>query len=474
MEPLATQRMQSSTTPPGKLVGDYALYTYNTNRSMDSVLETSTEADRSVAELLNTEARSNVDFSLDVVCTSLPVEQEQSLRAAIIMNLSKGCVYSGSGNVFNLSGTGAHLMTSTLVYFCVVREDAPQSNAKATASDVDSASAGVAPVVHVDGDVMSTVVEPVDDPAATSALDTSYYASDHVVCFIKQVRVDGESTEMDLFRPEMDQYVAKLSKTSVLAHCQLAAAVVPDADASRDDTAENISATAGDRASAARMQLAKWHARTVDYLPRCVRLLSKRLLGAVIEAALLGQRVELVGDTSEELLDDIARFIRGLSPSSLLHYPGASMRSQLDSTALGFLAAPSPLRLQQAVRDDGSTVFEAAGDSLPPSAFCQRWASAMLAVDTDPSALKTTVQNNVHKVIQEINRMKRLMDLAEMSHYALYNAERYLQSCNTPVNAILLHSVDTTAAPAARDAVDVVSVIIEYQLTRGSSHTIDE
>jgi hypothetical protein len=125
--------------------GGVALYTYNTNRSVETALNTSMvwykliyllhthsshththscvvataactffsgrfsssllcpfaspqphstyahtqEADRSVADLLSTDVRSNVDFSLDVVFTTLPIELEQACRSAVIITLSK-------------------------------------------------------------------------------------------------------------------------------------------------------------------------------------------------------------------------------------------------------------------------------------------------------------------------------------------------------------------------------------------------
>ena len=42
-----------------------------------------------MADLLSTDVRSNVDFSLDVVFTTLPIELEQACRSAVIITLSK-------------------------------------------------------------------------------------------------------------------------------------------------------------------------------------------------------------------------------------------------------------------------------------------------------------------------------------------------------------------------------------------------
>lgn len=67
----------------------------------------------------------------------------------------------------------------------------------------------------------------------------------------------------------MDQYVTGLSRMAVLAYCQLAAADVNAATATEGSN-ESKATPAGDTANAARLHLARWHVRTVDYLPRCV------------------------------------------------------------------------------------------------------------------------------------------------------------------------------------------------------------
>lgn len=56
----------------------------------------------------------------------------------------------------------------------------------------------------------------------------------------------------------------------------------------------------------------------------------------------------------------------------------------------------------------------------------------MLAASSDTTALKMIVQNNGRKVIQEVNRIKWLLGMAETNHYALYNAQQYLAHCSTP------------------------------------------
>ena len=137
--------------------GGVALYTYNTNRSMDTTLNTSMvrvvsprpftcsvlfwslcpnfmsfptsssppnsqEADRSVADLLSTDVRSNVDFSLDVVFTTLPIELEQACRSAVITTLSKVCDAQLSSTQSSLPHT--HLIASTGIVCVWVRLEA--------------------------------------------------------------------------------------------------------------------------------------------------------------------------------------------------------------------------------------------------------------------------------------------------------------------------------------------------------------
>ncbi len=63
------------------------------------------------------------------------MEEEQDLRSALVRRLARGCIYSGSGNIFVLeerpssslaSGAyapGTAATAATLCYYCLLRDD---------------------------------------------------------------------------------------------------------------------------------------------------------------------------------------------------------------------------------------------------------------------------------------------------------------------------------------------------------------
>lgn len=75
--------------------------------------------------------------SISAIKTNLSsVEAEQDLRSSLVRKLARGCVFSGSGNIFVLedkqqsnasllaTATGAAMNTpSTLCYYCLVRDE---------------------------------------------------------------------------------------------------------------------------------------------------------------------------------------------------------------------------------------------------------------------------------------------------------------------------------------------------------------
>jgi len=387
--------------------GGVALYAYNTTRTMKAMLMTSLEVnDRSVADLLSTNVSSNADFSLDVVFTTLPFELEQACRSAVIVALSKGCVYSGCGNVLKLNGIPG---AAPVVYFCMVRDLSPPKDKQKIA----------------DGE------EGVGD-AAAAALDTSYYASDHVVCFVAEPLKQND--ELELFRPELDAFCGQLARDGVLG------AFDPSSIRSRQ-------------------MLMSWRARTMEYLSWCITSIGDRTAD-VVQAALLGQDIEVVGGTADQA-GDIQRFCIDVSPRSLLHYPADSLRPLLSGEGAAYIAPPPKAIL---TLDDSGILVSADGLARTTSNFCKQWAEAMVSAAMDTTAVKMILQNNGRKVIQEVNRIKWLLGMAESNHYALYNARRYLTKCGTPPRALLQHVVDTIEAGSSAHALDVVTVLIQAQL----------
>ena len=206
--------------------------------------------------------------------------------------------------------------------------------------------------------------------------------------------------------------------------------------------------------------MADWYRRNVEFLPRCVAYFGARL-HLVIHAALMAQAIDVVGGT-DETRADIRGFLSALSLSALLHHPDepeedASQFDQqftvFDETATLVIAA------------DG-TSFEIEGDFGKPTEFCRRWAMAMEVVKEDAMRLKRVISNHGLQVIQEINTMKGLLNRAEASHYALYNAHDFLGNCRAPARAIL-HSVCRSVRSVGRQGTkDVLAVLLEFERDR--------
>lgn len=170
-----------------------------------------------------------------------------------------------------------------------------------------------------------------------------------------------------LFRPELDAFCGQLARDGVLA-------------------------TFDPGSSVSRHRLMSWRARAMDYLPWSVRGL-KDYMAEIVHAALLGQRIEVEGGNAEQT-EDLQRFCAELSPRSLLHHPADSLRPLLEQENADYVQSPPPavLRIEDGVVTSGKGLIPT------KSAFCKRWANAMVAANTDSTALKMILQNNGRKV----------------------------------------------------------------------------
>ena len=421
--------------------------------------------------------------------------QEQELRSALVTTLGRGCVYSGSGNLITLNSvdSGARAM---LCYYCVVRDEG---------SD----------------DTLDPLSHDPDDPDGGAA-DASYFSSDHVLCFLREF--PSADVELDLFKPELDAYCIELARTGVLRACRNrpndtaaanAAAVVNGSSSSsnsNNSSSDGGGASGGSSGSSAAaaaaaaalqaaspaspasptpdprppaspsssaeidptLMMADWYRRNVEFLPRCVAYFGARL-HLVIHAALMALRIDVVGGT-DDTRADIRGFFSALSLSALLHHPdvttnehdgeggGGGSASQFDQLKQ-FIDTEFDETATLLIAEDG-TSFEIQGDFGKPTEFCRRWAMAMEVVKDDAMRLKRVISNHGLQVIQEINTVKGLLNRAEASHYALYNAHDFLGNCRAPARAIL-HSVCRSVRSTGRQGTkDVLAVLLEFERER--------
>eukprot|EP00047_Mylnosiga_fluctuans_P004667 m.235872 g.235872 ORF g.235872 m.235872 type:complete len:424 (+) comp12897_c0_seq1:299-1570(+) len=244
-------------------VSQYALYAYRANRPKGEEKDKEGAADTSaeVAEFLAKEATSNDDFSLSVIKTNISGEGEPDLRSALVRRLARGCIYSGSGNIFVLddkatpASTSALPTTANLCYYCLVRADSEDTS---------------------EGD---------DTPST----------SEFVICLLRTF--ESADVELDLFRNEMDALCDQIASGGLLRAPESA-----------------------DSQTALDSQLGAWYDTTVEYLPRCCDLFAEHL-DVLLYATAVGRKVEPVSGSARQKAD-LSSFVHALSLSSLLNVPG--------------------------------------------------------------------------------------------------------------------------------------------------------
>ncbi|XP_077980356.1 protein Njmu-R1-like [Glandiceps talaboti] len=141
----------------------FALYTYHANRPSPvstPVHEVNDNQHGTVADFLQKEAVVNSDLSISVIATDLSAEHETELRSGIAKRLSRGTVYSGSGNVAAMQ-LGISDMSS-YCFYCLLRQPDQE-------------------MVSMDGD------------------GSGVTSREYVVCFITNIE-----SVLDLFRIELE------------------------------------------------------------------------------------------------------------------------------------------------------------------------------------------------------------------------------------------------------------------------------
>lgn len=374
----------------------FVVYRYRANRPVP--YGSNAEDDASVSAALSDVATSNGDFSLSVVAMNLEIEIEQMVRGALAKRLSRGCVYNGSGNIVTL-GSQIPGAPEDVCYYCLLRAN--------------------------DEEVQ---IEPGTGSAEN---ESNVCSSDFVVCCI---RTGTAGEELDMFRSELDHYCKQLLKDQMLLR-----------SLENDEMMKAMTSLLG-----------QWYEDAVGYLARCVQFFGERL-DVVLQAGLVGQKVEVIGQHVERKRDLVA-FVKSLSLASLLSYQSdnvpADYTDRLDRLRTTFPTVTITLS------DDGSsfscTTTGTAND------FCTEWAKDMLAVKRDPIELKRVMHRYELCIIQDINTLKRILCQAETNHYALFTAYSALKGCATLPTLVLASLVNTIGEATRDETRDVVETLLEY------------
>ncbi|RXN00760.1 Protein Njmu-R1 [Acipenser ruthenus] len=218
-----------------------------------------------------------------------------------------------------------------------------------------------------------------------------------------------------------------------------------------------------------RPYLSSWYEECVMHIQRVVQLTQDKvsfLLHANTKLthrkitfmfkALSHSPVEVVGG-EDKVKKDIDRFLNAASFQGLIHE---------DTTAATLCNALSE-EPQKDVTIDCSQQqpqFLNAGSNR----FCESWVQAFLngADGGNPFLLRQILENFKLKAIQDLNSLKRLIQQAEMNHYALFRCYVFLKHCGN--GDVLLQNVKVEHAEMP-EAHRIVQVLEEFMSEEGST-----
>ncbi|XP_070580167.1 protein Njmu-R1-like [Ptychodera flava] len=381
----------------------FALYTYHANRPSPTTSPTNEGPEgSSVADFLQKEAVANSDLSISVIATDLPAENETELRSTIAKRLSRGTVYSGSGNIAAMEiGLGTHDAMS-YCYYCLLRQPRDET-------------------LRMEG----------DSGGMTSR--------EYVVCLIT-----NEDSVLDLFRSELD----------VFSH-----GLLPLVDANLTEIGqiqEYLSSWYSSAVEYICRSVQKLqngipyliHAAMMDYKvdiqgadDTCKKDIQK-FCNCCSLAGVLHQRQ-----------------ISSESDSNTATSGTSTTLVDIDSGDTSKTQKPTEGRTTFTLKIEGDAVNF---DNTECNDFCLDWAKALSTSHVDrPVYLRQVVENFKLRAIQDMNTLKRLIRQAESDHYALYRSYLFLKNCGN--GAILLQTAkmeDHTAT--AHDAQHVLKSLEEF------------
>ncbi|XP_058848270.1 protein Njmu-R1-like isoform X4 [Acipenser ruthenus] len=249
-------------------------------------------------------------------------------------------------------------------------------------------------------------------------------STDFVICFL-----GGSEKGLEHFRLELDTYVQGLQSS--------------------------LSPQLSDLETHIRPYLSSWYEECVMHIQRVVQLTQDKV-SFLLHAALSHSPVEVVGG-EDKVKKDIDRFLNAASFQGLIHE---------DTTAATLCNALSE-EPQKDVTIDCSQQqpqFLNAGSNR----FCESWVQAFLngADGGNPFLLRQILENFKLKAIQDLNSLKRLIQQAEMNHYALFRCYVFLKHCGN--GDVLLQNVKVEHAEMP-EAHRIVQVLEEFMYEEGST-----
>jgi len=102
--------------------------------------------------------------------------------------------------------------------------------------------------------------------------------------------------------------------------------------------------------------------------------------------------------------------------------------------------------------------YQAELNKQDSNGFCEELAEELRGSPKDPLKLRNLLEQQKLKIVQELNQLRRLIDLARTNNYSLYKAYRLLKlDHNADVLLTLLtQDINTTSDPSVSEVLQVI------------------
>lgn len=218
-----------------------------------------------------------------------------------------------------------------------------------------------------------------------------------------------------------------------------------------NNDAHDESLTHANRISRLSSLLSRWYDIAVNYLSRVLSLFSFAQLAILLHSGLIGRRLVVL---SHECAEDVERFYASILFNPLTETSRSSSENDDLQLVLGENSSSHQLSL------------------LESNGFCEEWARELLALPFsdplfNPLACKKLLDDKKVGIMNSLNYVNKLVNLAKLDHYALFTAYCELISENNADVLLILLLRDLTPDHDPDFATrEVLSVIHTFHTTQ--------
>jgi len=358
------------------------------------------------ARLDSTREGEEVEVHLEVEYTNLDVKEESNLRKYVQHKVNRKLIFSQTGQIGILptfEPTKTKHSSTTLCYYSMIEVKEKNNPSPSPQQSVENLNQ----------------IQPQPENEGKSNEDKPKIL-EYILCLICELESDEGFA---LFRPDLDLFCVKLKRLLMEVKFH-----------GKDD-------------NELRDNLESWYTYTIEHITRCVDTVKDKL-PVVLHSALIGKPIIIAkGSERKTFVEDITKFIRAASLNQLSDQSNVIIGDDREFYPNGII-----------ISLDSSFNFQIS--SKETNVFCREWAKEIRksAKTLDPFKLRNLMEHYKLKVIQELNQLKRLVEHAKISNYALYKAYSMLKKNSASDVLLTLILQDKSDS----SIIEVVQVIESY------------